>query len=220
MQSNDVGQIAAALARAQKNMGNATKDAKNEHLRSKYATLASVREACQMPLANEEIAIVQLPATEGDKIAVTTMLIHSSGQWISCEMSAHLSANKALTEVQAVGSVITYLRRYTLAALVGIAVEDDDGNAAPKPAPRQEQRPAPRADMSDRDRSLIQAWVEWRKSCGVVVDVEGASRELRTLNAALEQKEKPPISSAQELASFLSNPKLQARALEVISERP
>lgn len=130
MRSETIGQLAAALARAQAKMEGAVKDSTNPHFRSKYADLASVREACISHLTAQEIAVVQSPATEGNRVSVETLLIHSSGEYAG----GVLSAEARDASPQAVGSAITYLRRYSLASLAGIAPEDDDGNAA-QPAP-------------------------------------------------------------------------------------
>lgn len=118
--------LAGALAKAQAAMGHARKDAENPHFRSNYADLAAVREAAA-PLHANEVAILQPVRTRGKLVLVTTMLVHSSGQWMAadCEMEA------ADARPQTIGSCITYARRYSLAGLLAIAAdEDDDGNAA------------------------------------------------------------------------------------------
>jgi hypothetical protein len=123
--SPTVGKLAEALAKAQAEMEGAAKDATNPHYRSKYADLASIRDASR-PTAKYGIAILQPTRAEGPHVTVTTMLIHTSGEWISEELTLTAGQNTP----QAVGSAITYGRRYGLAAMVGIAPEDDDGEAA------------------------------------------------------------------------------------------
>lgn len=125
--SAEINEIAAALAKAQKVMKGAKKDSANPFFKSKYADLASVADACRDALSDNQIAVVQSPSTsEGGKVNVETMLVHASGQW----MSETLSVMPKDDGAQAMGSVITYLRRYSLAAFAGVAPEDDDGNAA------------------------------------------------------------------------------------------
>jgi hypothetical protein len=125
--SGDVGHLFAALAKAQGEIKNAAKDSQNPHFKSRYADLASVVEACRSPLAKNGIAVVQVPHNEGDSIGVTTVLGHSSGQWIS----GRIAVKPAKWDAQGVGSVTTYLRRYGLAAMAGVApADDDDGEAA------------------------------------------------------------------------------------------
>lgn len=125
--SPSIGAIAAALAKAQIAIEGASKDKTNPAFRSKYADLSSVQEACRDALATNNIAVIQSPGDgEAGRVTLTTLLAHASGEWICGAVSAPVSKNDA----QAVGSAITYLRRYSLAAMVGVAPEDDDGNAA------------------------------------------------------------------------------------------
>ena len=140
-QSETIGKLAEALAKAQSRMGNALKDAKNPHFQSRFATLASVREACGEHLAAEGISVLQPVVTraEDGAVGVRTVLAHSSGEWISS--TAWCKPERP--GPQALGSVISYLRRYSLAAMVGIAQEDDDGNAGERDP--KERRELPRA---------------------------------------------------------------------------
>lgn len=126
--SQEIDQISPALIKAQGQIKTVTLNKVNPHFRSKYADLSAIREACREPLAANDLAVIQAPATTDGKVTLTTMLLHTSGQWIkSC---LELKPERAETP-QAVGSAITYARRYTLASLLGIvADEDDDGNAA------------------------------------------------------------------------------------------
>lgn len=126
--SEQINELAAALAKAQAAMKPAAKDSENPHFRSKYADLASIWEACRKPLTDNGLSIVQAPADAGDGVvSLRTLLLHASGQWMATTVSARLTKNDA----QGVGSALTYLRRYSLAGMVGVvADEDDDGNAA------------------------------------------------------------------------------------------
>lgn len=142
--SPTIGAIAAAMAKAQAVMGPAIKDSQNPHFRNDYASLASCFEACR-PLHNNEIAITQIPLDGGDGgVLISTMLIHSSGEWIRGNL--WLPVSKA--DAQGYGSALTYARRYCLQALTGLAPDDDDGNEAvnggPKPAQRPPQAPPQR----------------------------------------------------------------------------
>ena len=125
--SESIGQLAAALAKAQKAIKGAVKDAKNPHFNSRYADLATIHDACREPLAENEIAVVQSPHADGNLVRLTTLLIHSSGEWVE---SDPLQVQARDAAPQAVGSCLTYLRRYQLAAMVGVAPEDDDAEAA------------------------------------------------------------------------------------------
>lgn len=115
------------MAKAQGRIENAKKDSKNPFFKSSYADLASCTEACKHALSENNIAVVQLPSTsENGKIAVETMLVHATGEWIS----EKLELMPVKQDPQSAGSAITYARRYALCAMVGIAPEDDDGNQA------------------------------------------------------------------------------------------
>lgn len=128
--SETIGELAKALAAAQGEILGAKKDSENPFFKSKYADLASVRDACRDPFAKNGLAVVQTPRSlitpEVTIIYVETLMAHASGEWISEE----LSAVPVKDDPQGIGSCITYLRRYALASFAGVAPEDDDGNAA------------------------------------------------------------------------------------------
>lgn len=123
--SEQINELAAALAKAQAEMGNAKKSSNNPYFKSKYADLAEVLDTCREALSKNCLSVVQPVGTVNDKtIEVHTMLMHSSGQWISSTMNIPM----VKLDPQAAGSAITYARRYSLAAMVGIAQADDDAN--------------------------------------------------------------------------------------------
>lgn len=125
-QSPDLGKFFEALACAQGEMENALKDSKNPHFNSSFADLESVVEAIKGPLAKNKIARHQAPLTKNGEVGVRTLLGHASGQY----MAATVWCKAERPGPQALGSVITYLRRYSLAAAAGVAPADDDGEAA------------------------------------------------------------------------------------------
>ncbi len=146
-QSETLGQLAAALAKAQGAIKNAARETlnANPHINKKYADLASVWDACRAPLAENGLAVVQRVTTEGDEVTVTTMLLHASGEFVSDSASARVAPIGAQQWVQALGLTVTYLRRYQLSALVGVAAanEDTDGEgASAEPAEPRSERPA------------------------------------------------------------------------------
>lgn len=126
MKSESIAKLSLALSKAQGAIEGAQMDANNPHFKSKYATLASCWEACRQALKDNELAVTQIPSTDGRTITVTTILSHSSGEFIQ----GSLSLNDAKGTPQSAGSCITYARRYALCAFLGIAPEDDDGNDA------------------------------------------------------------------------------------------
>lgn len=124
--STAFAQFAAALAAAQGEMEGASKDNVNPHFKSRYADLASVWDACRAPLSKNGIAVIQPPCAQGPTVTVTTLLAHKSGEYIQSDLTMTAQQNTP----QGIGSCITYARRYALQSMVGIAPEDDDGNAA------------------------------------------------------------------------------------------
>jgi len=144
-QSENIGELAAALSKAQATMHNAKKDADNPYFKSKYADLTSIWSACREHLTLNGLAVVQTTDESDDAVVVVTKLIHSSGQW----MEGRLKMKPVKNDPQGIGSCISYARRYALAAMVGVCTEDDDAEAATrgpgKPAgkPKQDIPPQP-----------------------------------------------------------------------------
>jgi hypothetical protein len=143
-------ELNAALCKAQAEMGPARKGKVNPAFRSNYADLASVIEAVQ-PLHDHGIAYQQLVSVDGAVVTVRTILRHVSGQVLDC---GPMSARAKDESAQAVGSALTYLRRYSLQTACGIASADDDGNAAgaPRTAPA-----APTMWSAAEARAFLQA---------------------------------------------------------------
>jgi hypothetical protein len=125
-QSESINELAAAMAKAQAEMGGAVKDSANPFFKSKYADLTSVVKAIKEPFANNNLSYTQFPCAADGCVGVTTRLMHSSGQWL--ESSYMLPMVKQ--DPQAAGSTITYARRYALQAMAGIPTADDDAESA------------------------------------------------------------------------------------------
>jgi ERF superfamily len=126
-QSESIAKLATALSIVQGKLSHAKKDSANPFFKSKYADLESVWDACRDLLAANGLSVMQFPGEyfEGS-MSMTTILAHSSGEWIGQEMSLPVSKPDA----QGSGSALTYMRRYALAAVVGVVQADDDANAA------------------------------------------------------------------------------------------
>jgi len=147
--SETLTELAPAFAKAQSQMRHAEKDAVNPAFKSKYATLASVIDAVRQPLADNGLAFTQVTVETETGVGIETVLLHSSGQWISS--LTIMPAGKATPH--GVAAAFTYAKRYGLASLLGISAEtDDDGNVATKSA-------APR-----RSTSVAQTVVEETKA--------------------------------------------------------
>jgi hypothetical protein len=145
--SSEIGTLAGALAKAQGEMASAAKANINPHFKSRYADLASIWDACRVPLSKNGLAVLQPVRADGAKVTITTIIAHSSGQWLSESLTMTAQQNTP----QAVGSAITYGRRYGLSAMVGIAPDDDDGNAA-----SARQTPNRQAETVDISNSFVE----------------------------------------------------------------
>jgi len=131
--------LASALAKAQGEMRNAPLNKVNPHFKSKYADLAAVRDAVAPVLAKHGLAVTQTTALQDGVFVLLTTLRHSSGEIVESVYPLPMVPEQP----QKMGSALSYARRYSLAAMVGIASdEDDDANAAQTPAkPKQNGKP-------------------------------------------------------------------------------
>ena len=180
-QSESTDLLFAALVRAQSRIQNANKDRANPQLRNRYATLESVLWAIREPFADAGLAVVQVPGEVVDGlVTLTTQVIHESGQWLRARSSCPLvgykgsgaDENKGINAAQALGVVVTYLRRYALMAAAGIVGTDDDTDGdvsgqRPGDARREEQRPQERREDPPRQEPRR---VDASKSGGTTVD--------------------------------------------------
>jgi hypothetical protein len=122
-QSEVINELASALSKAQGEMQAAIKDKVNPFYKSSYADLGSVWDAARPVLSKHGLCVMQTTEINADgKIVMVTTLAHTSGQW----MKSFLPLNPAKPDSQGIGAAITYLRRYSLSALVGVVCDDDD----------------------------------------------------------------------------------------------
>lgn len=135
--SESIANIAAALAVAQGEIEGAIRNAQNQHLRSSYADLASCWAACQPHLSKNSLALIQAPFDAGqNRVGLETTIVHKSGEWLSSRWSVPVTKN----DPQGFGSALTYIRRYSLVSMIGIAQVDDDGEAASGNAPKHQPK--------------------------------------------------------------------------------
>lgn len=127
--SASIKELAAALAKAQGEMKPAEMTATNPFLKNKYADLGEIVKAAKPALAKFGLAVAQPVSSTGEQVTVTTVLMHESGEWMRETISLPLGEARGKSQAQEAGSLITYLRRYSLAAMIGMyADEDTDGN--------------------------------------------------------------------------------------------
>lgn len=149
--SDQFAEVAAALAKAQLVIENPTKN-KTANVKTRtgtdysydYTDLAAVLDAVRKPFADNGIALLQPPSVgERGLVSVQTLLVHTTGQWVGCT----LSASVADPGPQAIGTAISYLRRYGLQSLAGLAAEDDDAKP-PKAKPQGTRGPQQSSEPS------------------------------------------------------------------------
>lgn len=169
--SEQINELAAALAKAQGAMQTAKKDATNPHFKSSYADLAAVWAACRKPLTDHGLSVVQSPRMtfvgNAALVEVETTLLHQSGQWMADTITVPVSK----LDAQGVGSAVTYARRYALAAFASVAPDDDDGNSAVAGGPVEVPAPAGFSEWWDDfhaaaesgTAALTAAWKDARK---------------------------------------------------------
>lgn len=144
-QSEHINELASALAKAQKNIRPAIKDSSNPFFKSKYADLPSVWSACKDALNDNGLSVMQRLDHREGTLYLDTFLSHSSGQWIK----SSLPINPTKNDAQGMGSYITYMRRYSLDALVMVTSDDDDdGNAACSTNGQKTAQEAPQSTIS------------------------------------------------------------------------
>lgn len=126
--SETISKLAIALVKAQSEITSISKDGKNPHFKSKYATLDNIIDETRPVLAKHGLAILQMPGGDGENVIMRTLLMHESGEWLETEP---LVMRPVKNDPQGMGSCITYARRYSYSALLSISTdEDDDGNGA------------------------------------------------------------------------------------------
>lgn len=152
--SDQINELAVALAKAQALIKQPAKT-RTATIKSdkgsygyKYADLPDIIDAYRQPFSDNGLSIVQSVSTDDRRVAITTVLLHGSGQWIQDTLFMPVADNRP----QAIGSAITYGRRYAISAMVGVAPdEDDDGHEAQGAPPARKPQPAPRYDRPEED---------------------------------------------------------------------
>ena len=121
--SESIKHLAAALSKAQIEMGDAELDSKNPYFKTKFASLRSIRNTCKGPLAKYGLSVSQLLGRDGERDFLETCLMHESGEYLQGRLYMHKSKN-----MQEIGSCISYARRYSLSSVLGIVSEEDSVN--------------------------------------------------------------------------------------------
>lgn len=191
---DNLEKLAAAMVKVQEEIKVAKKDKANPFFKSKYADLGAVWEACHEALTKNGIAVIQRPTFRDGVHLLTTDLLHESGQSISGDYLIR----PVKDDPQAMGSAVTYARRYSLAAMVGIICEDDDGAKASTRGKQPGDASAIRdkllsGKITKADQSALM--IAWRKSGKTDEQVKGYLKEAwdLALTAEITKKDYPEI---------------------------
>ena len=168
--SNEINELAAAMAIAQGQMGAAYKNSSNPHFKSSFADLASIGDVIKQPLSDNGLSVVQFPINNEQGVAITTRVMHKSGQWI--EESFGIKPVKA--GPQEYGSLISYFRRYALAAIFAIPQTDDDANSI-QLATEAPQKPVD-AITGDQVKALVNLLAGDEKLKAQLMDAYGIAK--------------------------------------------
>lgn len=217
--SEEIGKVMAAILAVQQAVDHVDKNQTNPHFGNSYVDLNTFLHALREPLAEHGLVMTQAPGMENGNVLVDTMLYHESGEWIRDRAAAPMQK----ADPQGVGSAITYLRRYSLAALFAIPQEDDDGNAAStnRDNGQQSQQPArPQSTAPTCPKCEGDLWDNRAKkrsgkfsakspdyackdkdSCGWVFWIDGATEELKK---ALERLRLADVIDGEAMDNCLS----------------
>lgn len=179
--SESIVNLAVALSKAQAELPIIKFDSVNPFLKNKFASLGAIVEGARPVLAKYGLAVSQLVYSEGNPslqitvnkgskgelidstevsestiAGVETILLHSSGEWISSQFSMPVGDEKGKSSAQVAGSIITYIRRYSYAAILGIIADEDGDGAKPALSPREKRAvERERAEQSDPVTDLL-----------------------------------------------------------------
>ena len=192
--SESIANLVKALSALQGELKDADKNALNPHFKSKYADLSEVLGNLRPLLAKNQLALSQFPSFENGIVSVTSLLAHASGEWI--ESTASAPATKQ--DVQGVGSAITYLKRYSAAAIVGMASadQDDDGNSVSVIPQKVENKPIVKQEVKDFrpqtvDAAKIETIIQGYAKALVIAGISEAQVNDKIEIARAVSKEKP-----------------------------
>jgi len=167
--SESIVNLTKALAIFHAKVGKIKKDAKNPFFKSNYASLSNILDEIDDPLLESGLVITQFPDEDG----LVSMLIHAeSGEFISSNYRMPVAKQN---DPQALGSSITYARRYAITSILSLNVEDDDGNKGAQPAKKQEQPQAPEKPWLDKGEGLDKA-MAYLRTGGNIATIEAKYR--------------------------------------------
>ena len=199
--SETIVNLSKALSQAQGEMPVIKFNSVNPFLKNHYADLGAIIAGTRPVLAKNGLAVTQLTFGEDGVVGVETILTHLSGEWISDRVSMQVGDERGKSSAQVAGSIVTYLRRYALASILGVyADEDGDGN---KPAPaelkaREEKKPVEAASISETVtiEDACRTTTSQNKQYGSMT-VDGLKAMLSAMHKKLANNELSPEEKAE-----------------------
>ena len=153
--SETIVNLAVALAKAQGEFHAVKFDSVNPFLKNHFASLGALIEATKPILAKHGLSVTQIPFSEGDLVGVETILLHVSGEWVGGTMTLPAGEERGKSNAQVAGSIITYIRRYSYASILGLyADEDGDGNKPVEAKPESVAESEPVAEPMTIERAM------------------------------------------------------------------
>jgi len=167
-QSESITKLAVALVKAQAEMPEIPMDGINPHYRSKFSTLGAVIGKVRPVFAANGLAVIQLPAGINGEVGLTTRIVHTSGEWIESEliMSVPAGANPG----QEVGKLVTYLRRYGLAAAAGVYSDEDTDNEGKAEKKSVQKAKVTAAPVPETDEKVTPQWMVDNQYADVIAE--------------------------------------------------
>lgn len=218
--SESIAALAKALSAFQGEVKQPLKDKANPFFKSKYVPLENVVEAVTETASKHGLSFIQYPLNDGERVGVTTLLMHESGEWIESEP---IFAKPQKNDPQGVGSTITYLKRYSLSAIFGITSdEDDDANSASAPTGGyqqttrnnyQQQQPKQNTEHNMASKAQISAMMAKAKNVAVANGFEGSNEDLHAVYiGALQECKIPDTLRASQLTKYQASKVIEALA--------
>lgn len=161
--SESISKLSAALSLAQAEMPEVAKNAVNPFLKNRFADLGAVIQASRPVLAKHGLSISQFPTSDGTRVGVTSILMHSSGEWLEDTIALELSEEKGKSAAQVAGSIVTYLRRYSWASMLGMYADEDTDGSQPQKIETKKEMPE-----AERQQAVLTAWAELIKRAQAV----------------------------------------------------
>ena len=194
--SESIQNLAAALSKAQAEFPVIKFDSVNPFLKNGYASLGAVIAGTRPVLAKNGLAVTQLTFGEDGVVGVETMLTHSSGEWISDRVSMQVGEERGKSSAQVAGSIITYLRRYSLAAILGMySDEDTDGNEVKQELKPREAKPVSVSETMTIEDACKTTTSEGKQYGSMTID--GLKAMLSAMHKKLANNELTPEEKAE-----------------------